>query len=92
MSRKTETPAKGKTGSGCAISDAPDGGLTTRESEILGLMAEGLANKEIAQKAGISAGTVRIHLEHIFKKLRVRSRTEAAAKHFRANQPELARV
>ena len=66
--------------------------LTARESEILGLMAEGLTNKEIAQKANISAGTVRIHLEHIFKKLHVRSRTEAAAKYFRTNQPELARV
>jgi two-component system nitrate/nitrite response regulator NarL len=61
-------------------------GLTTRESEILVLMAEGLSNKEIAQKANISAGTVRIHLGHIFKKLHVRCRTEAAAKYFRTKQ------
>ena len=58
-------------------------GLTERESEILVLLAEGLSNKEIAQKANISAGTVRIHLGHIFKKLHVRCRTEAAAMYFR---------
>jgi DNA-binding NarL/FixJ family response regulator len=67
-----------------ATSSAPDGGLTARESEILGLMAEGLSNKEIALKANITAGTVRIHLENIFKKLHVRSRTEAAARYYRA--------
>lgn len=58
-------------------------GLTSREAEILMLLAEGLSNKEIAQKTGISAGTVRIHLGHIFKKLHVRCRTEAAAKYLR---------
>jgi DNA-binding NarL/FixJ family response regulator len=58
-------------------------GLTGREAEILMLVAEGLSNKEIAQKAQISAGTVRIHLGHIFKKLHVRCRTEAAAKYLR---------
>jgi DNA-binding NarL/FixJ family response regulator len=59
-------------------------GLTGREAEILMLLAEGLSNKEIANKANISAGTVRIHLGHIFKKLHVRCRTEAAAKYLRA--------
>lgn len=69
-----------------ATSTAPDAGnLTARESEILVLLAEGLSNKEIAQKANITAGTVRIHLGHIFKKLHVRCRTEAAAKYFRTN-------
>jgi len=57
--------------------------LTSRESEILELLAQGLSNKEIAQKADITAGTVRIHLANIFKKLHVRCRTEAAAKYFR---------
>jgi DNA-binding NarL/FixJ family response regulator len=67
-----------------APSAVPDAnGLTTREAEILILLAEGLSNKEIAQKANISAGTVRIHLQHIFKKLHVRCRTGAAAKYFR---------
>jgi DNA-binding NarL/FixJ family response regulator len=60
-------------------------GLTTREAEILMLLAEGLSNKEIAQRANISAGTVRIHLGNMFKKLHVRSRTEAAVKYARKN-------
>jgi len=63
-------------------------GLTSREAEILMLLAEGLSNKEIAQKTNISAGTVRNHLEHIFKKLHVRCRTEAAAKYLRIKQRE----
>ncbi len=50
------------------------------------LLAEGLSNKEIAQKTNISAGTVRNHLEHIFEKLHVRCRTEAAAKYLRTKQ------
>lgn len=61
-------------------------GLTSREAEILMLLAEGLSNKEIAQKTNIAAGTVRNHLEHIFKKLHVRCRTEAAAKYLRTQQ------
>jgi DNA-binding NarL/FixJ family response regulator len=60
-------------------------GLTHREAEILMLLAEGLSNKEIAQKTNIAAGTVRNHLEHIFKKLHVRCRTEAAAKYLRTH-------
>jgi DNA-binding NarL/FixJ family response regulator len=68
-----------------APSSVPDAdGLTSREAEILMFVAEGLSNKEIAQKANISAGTVRIHLGHIFKKLHVRCRTEAAARYLRA--------
>jgi DNA-binding NarL/FixJ family response regulator len=58
-------------------------GLTSREAEILQLLAEGLSNKEIAQKTKIAVGTVRNHVEHIFKKLHVRCRTEAAAKFLR---------
>ena len=57
--------------------------LTARESEMLMLLAKGLSNKEIADHANISSGTVRNHLEHIFKKLHVRCRTEAAAKYLR---------
>jgi DNA-binding NarL/FixJ family response regulator len=67
-----------------APSAVPDaGGLTGREAEILELLAEGLSNKEIAQKTNIAAGTVRNHLGNIFKKLHVRCRTEAATKYLR---------
>jgi DNA-binding NarL/FixJ family response regulator len=61
----------------------PGAGLTSREAEVLELLAEGLSNKEIAQKMSIAAGTVRNHLVNIFQKLHVRCRTEAAAKYFR---------
>ena len=59
-------------------------GLTARELEILELLTEGLSNKEIAQKTRIAVGTVRNHLQNIFKKLHVRCRTEAAARYLRA--------
>ena len=58
-------------------------GLSIRETEILALIAEGLSNKEIGSRLGISHATVRTHLMHIFKKLHVRCRTEAAAKYLR---------
>jgi len=58
--------------------------LSPRESEILALVAKGLSNKEVANSLGISIGTVRIHLNHIYDKLHVRCRTEAAAKYYRS--------
>jgi DNA-binding NarL/FixJ family response regulator len=61
--------------------------LSTRESEILALIAEGLSNKEIGSRLGISHCTVRTHLMHIFDKLHVRCRTEAAAKYLRTQSP-----
>jgi DNA-binding NarL/FixJ family response regulator len=70
-----------------STSAAPEGtGLTIREAEILELLAQGLSNKEIGHKINIAAGTVRNHLGHIFQKLHVRCRTEAAAKYLRAKQ------
>jgi DNA-binding NarL/FixJ family response regulator len=54
--------------------------LSKRETEILEQLCEGLANKEIADRLGISVETVRVHLKHIYEKLHVRSRTEAALK------------
>ena len=56
--------------------------LTPRETEILTLVAAGLTNKEIAKQLVISAGTVRTHLENIFEKLDVHTRTAAAAAAF----------
>jgi DNA-binding NarL/FixJ family response regulator len=54
--------------------------LSPREREILELLAEGFPNKEIAGRVGVTDGTVRWHLRHVYHKLHVRSRTEAALK------------
>lgn len=54
--------------------------LTKRELEILQLAAEGLSNREIADKLYLSIGTVKVHLKHIFGKLDVSSRTQASAR------------
>jgi two-component system NarL family response regulator len=53
--------------------------LTSREMSVLRLVANGKANKEIANDLFISEGTVKIHLTHLFEKLAVASRTEAIA-------------
>jgi DNA-binding NarL/FixJ family response regulator len=57
--------------------------LSTREREVLELVTHGFANKEIADRLGVSVEAVRWHLKHIYHKLHVHSRTEAALK-FRA--------
>lgn len=54
-----------------------DIGLTPRQAEVLGLMASGKSNREIAGLLGLSEGTVKIHLTAIFKALGVSSRTQA---------------
>jgi DNA-binding NarL/FixJ family response regulator len=60
--------------------------LSPREREILELLAGGFANKAIADRLGLTDGTVRWHLRHVYHKLHVRSRTEAALK-FRSLKP-----
>jgi DNA-binding NarL/FixJ family response regulator len=55
--------------------------LTTREKEILQLISKGYANKEIASQLDVGVSTVRTHIEHIYEKLHVHCRTEAAAKY-----------
>ena len=55
--------------------------LSAREMEVLALVAKGRPNKEIASLLFISEATVRAHLMHIYEKLHVHSRTEAAAKY-----------
>jgi len=56
-----------------------DGSLTAREIEVLGMLAEGLANKNIAFRLGISEHTVKFHVTSIFTKLNASSRAEAVA-------------
>jgi DNA-binding CsgD family transcriptional regulator len=58
--------------------------LTVREREILEAVANGDTSPQIATQLCISPHTVRVHLEHIFEKLNVKTRTEAAARLFAA--------
>lgn len=59
--------------------EAPqDTDLTERERETLGHLAEGRSNKEIARELGISDATVKVHIKHVLRKLRLKSRLEAA--------------
>jgi DNA-binding NarL/FixJ family response regulator len=60
--------------------------LSERETEILNLVADGLSDKEVAQKIGVSNWTVYWHLKNIYVKLHVRSRTQAVLK-FRSGRP-----
>lgn len=52
--------------------------LTPRETEVLGLVREGLANKQIARRLGISERTVKAHLTSVFARIGVVDRTQAA--------------
>jgi DNA-binding NarL/FixJ family response regulator len=52
--------------------------LTPREKQIVQQICEGLKNKEIAQTLSITAGTVKVHLMHIFEKTGVKDRFELA--------------
>lgn len=52
-------------------------GITPREMEILQLIAEGLSNKEIAERAFVSENTVKTHSSRVFEKLGARRRTQA---------------
>jgi RNA polymerase sigma factor (sigma-70 family) len=56
-------------------------GITPREEELLDLLSQGYANKEIGAKLGISTETVRRHLKNIYDKLHVHTRTEAVIRY-----------
>ncbi len=72
-------------GAGDAVSSPSNGTepvdvqhLTAREREVLLLLRDGLTNRDIAQRLGISESTVKAHLTSIFQRLGVRDRTQAA--------------
>ncbi len=64
---------------GTPQSQLPDS-LTTRELEILRLVAQGLSNTEISQRLYLALSTVKGHNQRIFDKLQVQNRTEAVVR------------
>lgn len=62
-----------------SLPNTPIEALTPREIEVLGMLAQGLGNKIIAKRLGISEHTVKFHVSSIFSKLNASTRTEAVA-------------
>jgi DNA-binding NarL/FixJ family response regulator len=72
--RQSGLPSNGAVAGGAA----PQVDLTDRERQVLGLLADGLANKQIARRLGISEKTVKGHLTNLFQRIGVSDRTQAA--------------
>ncbi len=78
-----QVSAEGPAADGSATADAwveavdEESGITPRETEVLALLADGLANKEIAGRLGISAHTAKFHVESLLRKLGAVNRAEA---------------
>jgi DNA-binding CsgD family transcriptional regulator len=66
-----------------ALPEMPAAPLTPREIEVLAALADGLGNKAVARRLGISPHTVKFHIEQLFRKLGAGTRAEAVAKGLR---------
>ena len=64
-------------GAAAAVDGASASGLTSRQMDVVRLLARGLPNKAIARELGVSEGTVKVHLLAVFRALDVRNRTAA---------------
>lgn len=85
IARKVITFFQGQAPPTESASGAEFENLSPREREILDFLTQGLSDKEIADRLGVKHATVRFHLKHVYEKLHVRSRMEAAMK-YRASQ------
>ncbi len=77
----TETPSDQKSSTDSALAD-----LTDRERDVLELLAKGHTNRQIADQLGITANTVKKHVDHILQKLQVSTRAAAVAVAMRAER------
>ncbi|MHB0768953.1 response regulator transcription factor [Bradyrhizobium sp. 5.13L] len=73
------SPNTGKVGGDPRAGEKALSSLTDRERQIVRLVSEGLSNKEIGRRLNIAAGTIKVHLHHIFQKLDISNRTVLAA-------------
>jgi DNA-binding NarL/FixJ family response regulator len=81
--RLIDAAARGRSAHGRPQSELADG-LTTREIEVLRLIAAGLSNTEIARRLVVSEATVKTHVNHVFAKANLRDRAQAVAYAYRA--------
>ncbi len=70
---------RGPTGPASPTAQPLEEPLSEREREVLRLIAAGLSNRDIAQDLVLATGTVKKHINNIFNKLNVRSRTQAVS-------------
>lgn len=68
------------------LTDESEYGLSTREKEILNLIADGLSGIEIAAKLAISPKTVKLHISNCIRKMKVDDRTQAIVKYLRVKR------
>ena len=81
---------EGADGLSALVEQGPE--LTAREREVLGLLAEGMPNKQIARVLGISVRTVTVHVSNLLRKTGAASRTEAALWALRGGPATVART
>jgi DNA-binding NarL/FixJ family response regulator len=85
LANKTSQPVESPTAPeiGDAASPSPPNMLTSRELEVLRLLAQGETNQDIAENLRISRATVKVHVQHIIAKLEVSDRTQAIVRAFK---------
>ncbi|HEV7651564.1 MAG TPA: response regulator transcription factor [Actinophytocola sp.] len=78
-----DTIATAATAPAAGRAPRPPDGLTPREAEVLGLIAEGLTNTEIAERLVVSEATVKSHVNHLLAKIGARDRAQAVGYAYR---------